>query len=173
MQPPDTSESYATPLRSAVSNTNLAGGEVEVRFPVRIDRADVAPVRPAFDHVDARVGEAMRKYAMAMSDQVRNHVPAEVMVRRGIVDVTDQRLVEERRVEHVDPHAGDRDVPASRRRFRMRRLFLESDDASFVVERHHAVLRCYADRDFDAADRHVGKRIRAVASNPLDRSELT
>ena len=79
-----------------------------------------------------------------------------------IIEAFDQHIS----IENVDPHAGQCNVLASRRRLRLRWLLVEVDDAEFVVQGHHAVFRCYLDGHFDAADRHVGGACHMLGEQP-------
>ncbi len=189
MQPPATIESIAVPRRSSSSNTNFAGGNCswcvqighsavveiqlghdvgqrDVRFPVRIDRADVPPVRYAVARVDAARREVVGVDVRALRDETGDDVVSEVVAGARIVGVAEQRVVQERGVEHVDAHAGERPVGTLRHGRRLRRLLLELQDPAPVVHGHHAQRARVGERHVDAGDGHLRARIDVVLEHP-------
>jgi hypothetical protein len=69
--------------------------EIEIRFPIRIDCPDVAPIRPTFNHVDARIDEAMPVHGAAFANQIRNDVLAEVVRGLRVAGIANQPIEQE------------------------------------------------------------------------------
>ena len=130
--------------------------QIEVCLPERVDRAHVAPIGLAFDHVDARIREAMGEYLGAAIDEVGNQVLAEVVAGMRVGGIADQLFVKKRRVEDVDAHACQRHVREPRSRLGLRGLFVEANDVRCRIDGHHAILRRGRERNLDAANRDVG-----------------
>ena len=99
-------------------------------------------------------------------DEARDDVLAEVVARLRVVGVAQQHLVQERRVEHVDAHAGERAAGPAGHRRRLRRLLLEAHDPAPVVDRDDAQRTRVGERDVDAGDGHLRLRLDVVLEHP-------
>ena len=121
-------------------------GQVDIGLPIGVERADVAPIgarriaaRLAVA-AHARAREVMRD-RLAVLDQIRDQVLAEVAARVRIVGVALELVDQEIGVEDVDPHARQRLVRAARLGGRILRLLDERRDAVALVDMDDAEAR--------------------------------
>jgi hypothetical protein len=142
-------------------------GEVQVRLEIGVERADVAPVfLDLLGRADARGGETVG-HRLAVLDDVRDHVPAEVPPRMRIGGVAAQFLEQEIGVEHVDAHGGQREVRVAGNAGRVFRLFDEGGDHVVLVDRHDAEAGGLPSRHDQHAHGHVRARIDVLAQHQL------
>jgi hypothetical protein len=100
-------------------------GQVEVGLPVGVEGADVAPVGPVADHVDAAVGETVRHQAPPLRDQARDQVLAEVVAGARVAGIAFQFRSQKVGIEDVDAHADQRAVLDARAGLGVGGLLLE------------------------------------------------
>ncbi|PAV92443.1 hypothetical protein WR25_20465 [Diploscapter pachys] len=134
-------------------------GEVDIGLPIGVDRADVAPIGGgllAGAHAACREAVRLR---LAVLDEVRNDVLAEIARGARRVGVAAQLFDQELRAEDVDAEAGERDVGLARDRRRIGRLFDEVDDPVGLIDVHHAERDRLHPRNLHAGNRDVGATV--------------
>ena len=132
--------------------------QIHVRFEVRVERPDVAPV---LRRLLVLVVEAIgidRHFV----DQRGNDVLAEIMVRR-LHRVGLERPHEHVGVEHIHAHRGKRQLRRSRNAVRVLRLLLEAGDPLVLVDGDNPEAAHLVDRDLDRRQRDRGP---ALLVNP-------
>ena len=91
-----------------------------------------------------------------------DHVASEIVARMRQVGVLDELFVQERGVEKVNAHAGERRVRPARQRFRLLRFLGETHDAPSLVHADHAEGVRLRRRHLDRAHGHVGAVLHVV-----------
>ena len=129
--------------------------QVQVRFPVSVDRADVSPVSGLVALADAAVVEALGVHSIARH-QMRDEVFAEVVAGAGGHGIPLELFVQKWCVKHIDAHAGERHVRPARYGRRVGRLFDEIGDPPVVVDPHDAECRGFLAGNFQTGHRHIG-----------------
>ena len=104
---------------------------------------------------------------LAVLDDVRNDVLAEIVAGILVGGVATQFVEQEFGVEHVDAHRGQRHVRLVRHRRRMGRLLDKGQDLVVGVDMHHAEARSLLARHFEAADGDVGALLHMLLQHLL------
>ena len=95
-------------------------------------------------------------HCLAVLDEVRDEVLAEVVIRIRIRRIPAELVDQETGLEDVDAHGGQGVVGVARNAGRVGRLLEEPDDVVLLVHVHHAETARFRPGHLDAADRHVG-----------------
>ena len=130
-------------------------GEVDIGFPIGIERADIAPI---FLDLLARTNGARREEmrdGFAMLDDIGDDIAAEIALAVGIVRIAAQLLEQELGGEDVDAHGGERDVRLARHGRRIGRLFQKAGDLALVVNMHDAEGGGLHAGNLETAHRHI------------------
>ena len=95
------------------------------------------------------------RHRLAVPDDVRDQILAEIMARIPLGGVAPQFIEQEFGLEHVDAHAGERHVGAIRHAGGIGGLLQERDQPVLFVDMHHAEAGRLHARHLDAADGNV------------------
>ena len=143
----------------------IGGGQVDVRIPIRIDGAHIAPVRlGAFAVAHAAELERMRR-RLAQFDRARNDVLAEVVAGRRIGQIAFQLVVQKARIENIDAHAGQRAAGLAGHLRRIVGLLHERSDVAVRIDRHHPERFGLIAIHFDAAHRALAAQRHMVGQH--------
>ena len=104
---------------------------------------------------------------LAVLDEIRNDVLAEVVGRVGVRRITPQLVQQELRLENIDAHAGERSVGLSGHRRRILGLFHKGPDDVIPIGIHDPETGCLNAGNLDAADRHIGILLRMLLQHGL------
>ena len=146
----------------------IGGCQVDIGFPVGIQRPGIAPViflfLGFFRCMDATAGEGMGA-GDAVPDRLRNDVLAEVMTGGGVGDVADEFGVKVLGVENVDAHAAQRNIRLARHGRRIGRLFNELGNFPVVVDAHDTEAGGFLLRYFDAGHRAFRAAVHVIGQH--------
>ncbi len=130
-------------------------GQVDIRLPIGVDRADIAPIGLLLMlRADAACRETVR-HRPAMLDDIGDEIAAEIVLRGFVGGILAQQIGEEFGAENIDAHRGEGEFGIAGDARRIGGLFDEGDDAIHLVDMHHAEAGRLAPRHFEAADRDI------------------
>ena len=107
------------------------------------------------------------RHGLAVGDDVRNDVFAEITGRRGVGRIAAQQIEQKRGFEHVDAHAGERPLRMTGDTRWIGRLLEKVHDTVVGIHLHHAEFGRVLARHFEHADRDVGILIDVLLEHEL------
>ena len=125
------------PLGVVQVELGLGGCQVDIGIPVRVNRADIAPVGFVFGRIGhAAHGERVGG-SQAVTHRAGDDVLAEIVAGRGVCHVALEFGIQESGVKYIDAHAGQRHVGVAGHGWWIGGFFQKLCDQPVLVDGHH------------------------------------